>query len=247
MRLSDVSRRRAGKTSAVRARRTVRVCVCSTRGGGGGGSSKSGGGGGGGVLCRRRGATEEIRGQDVLESRTYRRPCRWRVPAATIRPFLRRAAMGVGFSLLGSSAPRRARRFPYVRISAPASAPSALFSPLAPQAAHRRPRADPSAEDARVFFLRSSLVLIFFPFHPFFPNRLFSLPRRRTPSRAAVSFVSFHTGFVPVSTHGGAPIPPAAHKRKVSGTNFVEYFCAFETRAAKVRYSRGQHTTIILA
>jgi len=54
------------------------VCVCSTRGGGGGDgkSGKSGGGGGGGVLCRRRGATEEIRGQDVLESRTYRRPCR---------------------------------------------------------------------------------------------------------------------------------------------------------------------------
>jgi len=48
--------------------------VCSTRGGGGGKSG--GGGGGGGVLCRRRGATEEIRGQDVLESRTYRRPCR---------------------------------------------------------------------------------------------------------------------------------------------------------------------------
>lgn len=202
--------------SAVRAPGTVSVClcvyvrVCNTRGGGGGGGGKSSGGG---VLCRRRGATEEIRGQDVLESRTCRRPCRERVPDAELRPFLRPYAIGVGFSLLGTdraprytAALRRARRFPYVLISAPASAPSALsflLLSLRPHTVRRHP-SHPSRRPRHegVFPPRSFRAYSYFRLFPsrapFFPNRVrtTALPHRRS----VAFFVSFHIVFAPDNT-----------------------------------------------
>lgn len=200
LRLSDVSRRRAGKTSAVRARRTV--CTRSTRGGGVGGKSGGGGGGkSGGVLCRRRGATEEIRGQDVLESRTYRRPCRQHVPAATLRPFLRPYALAIHrgrvFPLRKRGVHRHAALWPDVFLTcvflrrrppptlslarSPHRRPccACTFRPfLTPSSSRRSPTPCPYIR-ARVFFLRSSLILIFsilaavpfsfFSLSPFFP------------------------------------------------------------------------------
>lgn len=195
MRLSDVSRRRAGKTYRLYARRALRACACmrargcvcacvrSTRGGGGGGGKS---GGGGGVLCRRRGATEEIRGQDVLESRTCRRPCRERVPDAELRPFLRPCAIGVGFSLLGTdraprytAARRRARRFPYVLISAPACPPLALS--LSSLALRPRRRVPPTKTRGWLFLRVLSARILIFAFFPFLA-RAFS--PHRTPRRA---------------------------------------------------------------
>lgn len=215
MRLSDVSRRRAGKTSAVRARRTERarvyVCVCALA------SAAAA------AVVRATAAAVAASCVGVAARlRRYAAKMSWSrghiaVPVGSVcRP--PRAVL-----FYGRCAPRRyrgrvfplrksarytARRFPYVRISAPASAPSALSSlgrSSHPRRRRRRRRLR-RRSDGRVYGFPSILPLfLFFRFSFSRPSRsrpsaFFPLPTPPAHNALHGFSVSFHTVFAPDAT-----------------------------------------------